>query len=77
MQEAGFVFETLLTGDCFAAEVAEMESDDDDDDEDVVRVNGQQVAYADVTPAMVQQMSEAEKAEYVRIGTRMYQDLYE
>ena len=45
---------------------------DDDDDVATVYVAGEQVAYADVTPAMVQRMTLAEKDEYVRVGKEMY-----
>ena len=63
----------------FSAGVEEMNSDDDDDDDaaTMVTVQGEQVQYHDVTPAMVQRMTAVEKDEYIRIGQEMYQDMYD
>lgn len=54
-----------------------MESESDDDDAHVVKVQGQAMSYHDVTPDMVQQMTNGEKEEYIRIGQEMYQNMYD
>lgn len=56
--------------------VAEIESDED---EEVVMVTvaGSKVPLSDVTDEMVARMSLEEKAEYIRLGQEMYQDMYE
>lgn len=56
--------------------VAENESDEE---EEVVMVTvaGSKVPLSDVTDEMVARMSLEEKAEYIRLGQEMYQDMYE
>lgn len=56
--------------------VGENESDEE---EEVVMVTvaGSKVPLSDVTDEMVARMSLEEKAEYIRLGQEMYQDMYE
>ncbi|XP_053397649.1 general transcription factor IIE subunit 1-like [Mercenaria mercenaria] len=59
-----------------SAEVAEDESEAE---EEVVMVTvaGTKVPLSDVTDEMVARMSLEEKADYIRLGQEMYQDMYE
>lgn len=56
--------------------VEEMETDDEEAIP-MVSVGGESVPYHEVTGDMVANMSATEKAEYIRIGQEMYQDMYE
>lgn len=61
---------------CFPV-VEEMDSDDEEESVPMVTIGIRKVPYQEVTPDMVEQMTPAEKDEYIRIGQELYSDMYE
>ncbi|XP_071114345.1 general transcription factor IIE subunit 1-like [Haliotis cracherodii] len=57
--------------------VEEMDSDDEEESVPMVTIGIRKVPYQEVTPDMVEQMTPAEKDEYIRIGQELYSDMYE
>ena len=58
-------------------ELEMLESEGEEDDVVMVTVAGSKVPLADITDELVAKMSLEEKAEYIKIGQEMYQDMYE
>ena len=56
---------------------AENESEEDEEEEFMVTVAGSKIPYSDVTDEIVAQMSLLEKDEYIKLGQKMYKDMYE
>jgi C-terminal general transcription factor TFIIE alpha len=60
-------------------DVDEMETDEEGDEEMVamVTIGDRRVPMDEVTEEMVSQMTPAEKAEYIRLGQQIYEQLYD
>ena len=57
--------------------VEEMESEEEEEEVVMATVGGAKVPLNDVTEEMVERMSLDERAEYIRLGQEMYQNMYE
>ena len=54
-----------------------MESEEEEEEVVMATVGGAKVPLNDVTEEMVERMSLDERAEYIRLGQEMYQNMYE